>query len=357
MAHDNQSTGSVAPHLPDAARSLANAELLLRYAAEAGIDVDPAIQEKVLRARTVDPAKWDAQTESDLLLAQCWLSKKLQPVSIHSLHASYMEEHKPKIRNKYIIISIGLAIPIILFSLLSFITSSLSTEITAKINESNALAATLRSQLGSTNSLPANADLSKPPPNVSLIDVVTGLQRYASNIRDIHTRAKQLNWFIGGSEMEYYLYRLSTNSLTNHMAFQLPVGLPNLWDAESGRTAVYQHVRAFAQSIIDDVSIYYGAFISCLLPVLYAMFGTCVRFLRSYEQQIAARTLLSSSFDHGHLLIAGMCGMVVGLFNITTSQGPSLPPLAIAFLAGYGVDVFFSFLEGLLQAFVKGKNS
>ena len=35
------------------------------------------------------------------------------------------------------------------------------------------------------------------------------------------------------------------------------------------------------------------------------------------------------------------------------TQGASIPPLAIAFLVGYAVDVFFAFLEGLLQTFTK----
>jgi hypothetical protein len=358
MAQDAQSILPVLPTPPNSTKSLADAEWLLRHAAETGIDVDPGIQEKILRARAVDPAKWDEKTESDLLLALTWLSKKLDPVSVYSLKASDKEEHSRHIRDRYIRISIGLAIAILLFSLLSFITNALSNEITAKINDSNTLAATLRTQLGTTNSLSqTNADLSKPPPDVALIDVVTELQKYASNIRDIDSRAKQLNWFIGGSETEYYLTRVGTNSATNHIVFQLPVGLPNLWDAEKGRTSLYQHVRAFAQSVVDDVSIYYGAVVTCLLPVLYALFGTCVRFLRNYEQQITSRTFLRSSFDSGHLLIAGMCGMVVGLFNFTVSQGASLPPLAIAFLVGYGVDMFFSFLEGLLQALLKGKDS
>jgi hypothetical protein len=43
----------------------------------------------------------------------------------------------------------------------------------------------------------------------------------------------------------------------------------------------------------------------------------------------------------------------VGLFNYSITQGASISPLAIAFLVGYAVDVFFAFLEGLLQAFTK----
>ena len=65
-----------------------------------------------------------------------------------------------------------------------------------------------------------------------------------------------------------------------------------------------------------------------------------------------------SRANWAHFLIAGIGGAVVGLFsNFTISQGASISPLAIAFLVGYGVDVFFSFLEGLMQSFTKGKTA
>jgi putative flippase GtrA len=66
----------------------------------------------------------------------------------------------------------------------------------------------------------------------------------------------------------------------------------------------------------------------------------------------------SSRANWARFLIAGIGGAVVGLFsNFTITQGASISPLAIAFLVGYAVDVFFAFLEGLLQAFSRRKGS
>jgi hypothetical protein len=49
-----------------------------------------------------------------------------------------------------------------------------------------------------------------------------------------------------------------------------------------------------------------------------------------------------------------IAGAVVGMFsNFNITQNASIPPLAIAFLVGYAADVFFSFLEGLLQTFTR----
>ena len=121
---------------------------------------------------------------------------------------------------------------------------------------------------------------------------------------------------------------------------------------------VYQDVRYFAQSVLDDVSFFYGAITTCLLPVLYALLGTCAYLLRTFDQQMATRTFIPSAANSARFLIAAIGGAVVGLFNnFTITQGASIPPLAIAFLVGYAVDVFFSFLEGLLQAFARTKKS
>jgi hypothetical protein len=122
-------------------------------------------------------------------------------------------------------------------------------------------------------------------------------------------------------------------------------------------TTVYQDVRYFGQSLLDDMGFYYGAITICLLPALYALLGTCAYLLRTFELQMATRTFVPSVGDSARFLIAAIGGSVVGLFNnFTIGQGASIPPLALAFLVGYAVDVFFAFLEGLLNAFTK-KNS
>jgi hypothetical protein len=54
-------------------------------------------------------------------------------------------------------------------------------------------------------------------------------------------------------------------------------------------------------------------------------------------------------------MTAAIAGAVVGLFNF--GQGISVSPLAIAFLVGYAVDVFFTFLERLIQSLIKARDS
>jgi hypothetical protein len=46
---------------------------------------------------------------------------------------------------------------------------------------------------------------------------------------------------------------------------------------------------------------------------------------------------------------------VVGLLNNFT-QGVSVSPLAVAFLVGYAVEVFFSFLDAFVHTFERVRN-
>jgi hypothetical protein len=342
-------------------KALSDAEQLLGYAAESGIEVDAGTRDSILRARAAGSAGWDEKTVADLLEALTVLAAKLKPVTAESLRAF---DAKPTFRAE-ITVSVCLAVIIVLFSVVSFVTTAISTAIKADIVTANELAAKLRAQLSppstqtkaAADSTAATArDPSQPPPGVNAIDVITELQQYASTIREIYTRAQQLNAFVARREWVPYASTHSnsrTNADSYNATFQLPQGLTNYWAATEERTGVYQRVRTFAQNVLDDVSFSYGAFAACVLPVLYALFGTCAYLLRLFEKQISTRTFIPSRAYAARFFVAAIGGTVVGLFNYTITQGASISPLAIAFLVGYAVDVFFAFLEGLLQAFTK----
>jgi hypothetical protein len=185
-------------------------------------------------------------------------------------------------------------------------------------------------------------------------DVITDLQQFASTNRAIYARARQLNVLLLHRVRDPYGTAIRSDPNKAHETFQLPDGLPNLAAAAGKVTRTYKDVRYFAQNLLDDVSFYYGAFTACVLPVLYALLGTCAYLVRSFEQQMSTRTFVPSETNLARFLIAGIGGAVVGLFNnFTITQGISIPPLALAFLVGYAVDVFFAFLESLLQSFTR----
>jgi hypothetical protein len=381
------------------AEALKDAEHLLKYAAESGIGVDDATRDAVLQARAASSGGWTEQAAANLLTALTKLAAQVHPVTAASLEAC-QNEIAPTVRG-YLISAICLAVLIVPFSVASFLVSAISTTIRGEISTANDLAVKLDTQTRTEQTVAATT-ISTPtappaaaqkttaekkaspaaellektvprphpqftpcfvpsapappaplPQGVNQSEVIAELQQYASTIRSIDARARQLNVLVFRIEGDPCA-GIRNKPAALHQVFELPAGLPNLAQAEEERTAVYQEVRYFAQSLLDDTSFFYGAITICILPALYALLGTCAYLLRNFEQQMCARTFIPSKANSARFLIAGIGGAVVGLFNnFAITQGATVPPLAIAFLVGYGVDVFFAFLEGLLQTFTR----
>ena len=345
------------------AEALDDAERLLKFAAETGIAVDDTTRDSVLEARSASITGWTEPTVARLLTALTNLAALVRPATAASLKAC-VDETVPEVRG-YLRVAIILAIFIVPFSIASFVESAISNAIRGDIASANDLAVKLRSQLGAPTTAaqsttaggtPAQS-VAQPPPGMSSEEVVAELQQYATTIRAIDARSRELNHFSFGVERDPYA-AIRKDPTKLRVVFELPAALPNLALAADDRTTVFQEVRYFAQNVLDDVSIFYGAITTCILPVLYALLGTCAYLLRNFEQQMAARTFIRSNANSARFLIAGIGGAVVGLFNnFNVTQGASIPPLAIAFLVGYAVDVFFAFLETMLQTFARVPNT
>jgi hypothetical protein len=275
-----------------------------------------------------------------------------------------------------------LAVIIIVYSTLSFVTSSIADSIRADVTTANNLAVKLNSEFPT----PATASQpdSKPrsggdsgqtqmtttargvsptdlPAGLLRPDVVKDFQQYAATIRNIDGQARELSFYMHpykflrdpASIDPYYKIREEQPAKLS-IIFELPVPLDDYGQAAVDRTRTYQQVRYFAQHLVDDVSFYYGAVSSCILPVLYALLGTFAYLLRTYERKVSTRSYVRSATDSARFLTAAIGGAVVGLFsNFTLGQVNKVSPLAIAFLVGYAVDVFYAFLETLIQSFSK----
>ena len=326
--------------------ALEDAERLLKYAAEMGIDIDANTRSAVLHARAVPPANWTEEMSANLLLALTSLAAKLKPVSAESIKA-YHSETRPTMHTD-LTWAIILAVIIIPSSILTFVSSSISTEIRSDITTANALAVKLHTELGPSAT-----------PGAGTTDQLADLQEYAATVRSIYARSRRLNNILIPHVDIPLALRCNSGSAINDancikQKFELPYGLKldDLPEARDQITETYQDVRYFAQNITTDVLTFYGAMNSCILPILYALLGTCAYLLRSFEDAMSTRTFTPSVANSARFLIAAIGGTVIGLFGNFTSQA-SASPLAMAFLVGYGVEIFFSFLESLIKSFTK----
>ncbi len=213
--------------------ALEDAERLMKFAAERGVDVDPETRAAILHARSVFAEGWNEEIAARLLLALTQLASRLRPVTAASLKA-YHYETRPTMHT-YLIWAIILSAIIIPASVATFVTSSICIAIKGDIATANDLAAKLRTEIPPA---PVTAN-GVATPTVSFAatnDVITDLQDFASSVRLIYARANRLNRFVfphvevpeslkyppqgGQSKAELDAYKKQT--------FELPVPLTDL---------------------------------------------------------------------------------------------------------------------------------
>ena len=135
---------------PDTFKERANdAERLLLYAADAGIDIDPDVRNAVLKVSLSKANTWDEQTAANLLSALTNLATKVKPVTVDSLKICESRTTVDNTVKTYKKVAIWLAVFIIPFSLATFITSAISEAIRKDIEIANKLAVSLGDEVRS----------------------------------------------------------------------------------------------------------------------------------------------------------------------------------------------------------------
>jgi len=215
----------------------------------------------------------------------------------------------------------------------------MSTKIGQEIDDGNSLILQLRDGLG-----PNFADNKG---KLNDYDVIMKTQQLSTTMRALHETGKQIS---------YTLFGLMPPTPPDPQP--ISPGLANIPETITKMIPDFQGLRQFGQTGRDLVATIYGAISTCILPVLYALLGVCAKLLGQFEQQIRTRTYVQSEANSAHFVVAAIAGGVVGLFNnFTLGQSASISPLAIAFLIGFSVDVFLSFLDTLSQSFLRRSDS
>lgn len=322
---------------------------------------------------------------ANLLIALTKLADVVSPMTAESLRECTKRDirHHP-----YWYPAIFLCVLIVVYSTVSFVTSSIATSIRNDITIANALAVKFTVELetptadskkdGKSSSVtrtgpssssnfssdPA-ASLAMPsittlPHNLKKIDVASDLQKFAATVRDIDAHTRQLSRFTNLYSVVFKPHTIDPFSEIRqdpdqlHQKFDLQLPVTDYAKAAADRMRVYHQVRYLAQNVIGDVAFYYAALSSCILPVMYALLGAAAFFLRSFERRVSTRTYTASAADSTRFLVAAIGGTVVGLFsNFAGNVEFKVSPLALAFLVGYAVDMFYAFLENLIQSLTK----
>jgi hypothetical protein len=319
-------------------RRIFEAELMVAHAAELGKGLKPELSAVIATARDAyTRSEWTIELTKQFWPAYSQLSVAIKPITGESL-AACAGNGVARTLARYRFWTFSLALILIPLSVFMFVNTSISNDINEKIKDNDALVLNLRE----LEAIPQTNQTSQTP-RVLAAD----LQQFATANRFLLRRAALLNHYILNSEDNPFT-KMSDQERRAKLELPVPLLLKDIPDVTDIKITTYQDIRIFAKNVQELNSVIFGAITAYLLPVLYALLGAWAFALRSLSQQTSDKTYMFSYANSARIPIALIGGLVVGLFSNFT-QGITLSPLAIAFLVGYGAEIFFAFLDTFLS--------
>lgn len=95
-----------------------------------------------------------------------------------------------------------------------------------------------------------------------------------------------------------------------------------------------------------------GILLQFVMPVLLGSIGALAYVLRNTSEQIKSSTFSTTTPVRNlvRIVLGALMGVVIGLFSDLSGK-VNLQPLALAFLAGYGVEAVFTLFDSLIAKF------
>ena len=375
-------------YIPDdfATEALNETNMLLAYAASSGITIEPDVSEAIAQARAAhEKHSWNADIEARFWPAKSKLGLSVKPVTVESLAAGAIGAAANATRRNFLR-TVALSAIIVPISIVMFINTAISNDVANLLKENDAAAIAVHEQLvnyqsaleqtarttGVSPGLSQSGNAAHPVSQALLSpNLVEKLAQFARVSRQIFAESKVLNLFVfntsaepvwagpcdtGTADFRKECEKIRRDNLELDVRAGDRAGpYPSITDQGFVKLAAYQDIRAFARQTQQMNMVIYGAITAYVLPVAYALLGACAFVLRNVAAQTGTKTYQPSYSNRARLIIALIAGTVVGLFNNFT-QGVSVSPLAIAFLVGYAVEVFFSFLDAFVHTFERVRN-
>ena len=332
------------PHAnPVLRRAIDEADLLLAYAAENGIELDDGVVATVVGARQLPAVAADAATVA--ATTQFWeaygsLARAVQPVTSDSIEATMGRQGRRGIGGRLLDRLFGPKLTtlaersIYRFSLASFVVLVLLLAVQMYWVIGNRLEAQAAQLVAEAERVDERlATLNK----AQLADDDRELLK-------LEAAGEQLNLDLA--------IRVAALEQWNDIWRALVPGIARrsaaLDEAAGSPFSTMRKARLEASLAKECVELY-------LLPLLYGLLGSCLHVLRTLAAGIERRTHVAGRLYQVRIYTGGLTGLVIAWFGVggdATSPLASLTPFALAFLAGYSVELLFAFMDRLVSAFV-----
>jgi hypothetical protein len=240
---------------------------------------------------------------------------------------------------------------VIMFSIFLFMCNDTLNETSTLIDQQNAAALKLWSDV---QVMQSDAEGGRRPDGIVVDRVFEQIVEFSRKNAWLLQSASRLNfWFVPPWLRLGYMdvvFNAENPHGLDHLNIPPDVSTP----AEIRKEAVEQikacqYIRDYALGLYKINSLIYTSLSTYFLPTVYALLGAFLYGLRFYSRLIKRNEFLPSVANSARYYIAAIAGLVVGLFANLLPKGMEMPPLAAAFLVGYGVEMFFWRLDVLIR--------
>jgi len=325
-------------------RAIDEADLLLAYAAENGIELDEGVVTSVVAARQLPEVAMDAAA---VAATRCFweaygrLARAVLPVTSDSIEATMVRQgrrgvtaglldrlfggklttHAERSIYRFSLASFAVLVMLLAVQMYWVIGNRLETQAGQLVKEAEQVEERL-----------ANAGKAGQAENGEVLKLRT--DREQLNL-DLAIR-------VAAIEQWNDIWRALVPGIRRH-------GLPDA--APGAPLQIMRKARLEAGLARECVELY-------LLPLLYGLLGSCLHVLRTLAASIERRTYVAGRLYQVRIYTGGLTGLVVAWFGVggdAATPLASLTPFALAFLAGYSVELLFAFMDRLVSAFTGQK--
>lgn len=367
---------------------IGNAQLLLSYASNAGISLPTEVIEDIVRTKqffegthpSTQPPINLLEMETRFLQATEALAKAVSPVTVSSLRASQTNQVDNSCWGRFKTIILRsprqispadlsvrryrlLSMIVLLFLLFVQIYWVVGTALVKDINDTNVKIDAARSDFISSKKerdeirkqLNSTTDYSAS--NTSSDDTTT--QTLNAKMSELSDKNANAEIIIANCET---LYEVELEILNKwHQYWKKPYqflgSLGPKTDKKNNEMGTDKRYKKLTRSI-KEASFVLDALQVYVLPILYGLLGAITYVLRTLATQIKDFTYTSETNISFRLRLnlGALCGLIIFWFlkgdDATAESGFStLSPLAIAFAAGYSVELLFAAMDRFITAF------
>jgi hypothetical protein len=350
-------------------RALTESGPLLRFAAEKVKDLDPDLSLAIAEANeSANTDAWTPQASQSFWRTFNRLCTLIQPTTMECLAARAQVVNAPSLfgsKNKLIslaerssdtyrwalLVAILIAIPLQLYVWSGNIELKNIADISSTLQPEEADFTQqyhqLQNEFAKYNATHPLTPGQTPGP-VSDPDLISRFSQFLTLSRSVDMDIQRLAYVTG-----------ILQHMTLHTPFQLAESSPPPANSAQALEGTYSWVRDRSEAVQraavrgrEEASLAVGLILSFILPLLFGVIGAIGYVVRSISDEITATTF-SPTAPSRYLMrvtLGALAGVVVGFFT-NISAGVSLSPLALAFLAGYGVEALFAMFDNLIAKF------